>query len=63
MLLRSIVVYLHANNISIAVAVMFPGLLLQQPAMPVQNATKMEKNATMKRAMAALPMSVTHQNS
>lgn len=42
---------------SIAVAVMFPGLRLQQPAMPVQKATKIEKKAMMNRAIAALPMS------
>lgn len=49
----------HASRIRIAVAVMFPGLRLQQPAIPVQNATKMEKKATINKAIAALPMSGT----
>lgn len=36
---------------------MFPGLLLQQPAIPVQNAMKIAKNATINNAIAERPMS------
>lgn len=39
-----------------AVAVMFPGLLLQHPATPVQKAANTEANATMNKATVALPM-------
>lgn len=41
----------------IAVAVIFPGDLLQQPAMPVQNATNIVKKANINNAIADLPIS------
>lgn len=49
--------YLHANNISIAVAVIFPGDLLQHPVTPVQKAAKTAKKEMMKSAIIDLPMS------
>lgn len=53
----SIIVHLHARSIRIAVAVMFPGDLRQQPTSPVQKAEKMARNATMNSAITDLPMS------
>lgn len=52
-------VYWQANNIRIAVAVMFPGDLLQQPTTPVQNAENIARKPTMNRAITDLPMSAT----
>lgn len=40
-----------------AVAVIFPGDLLQQPATPVQNAMNITKKLTMNNAIVALPIS------
>jgi len=50
-------VYWQANNIRIAVAVMFPADLLQQPTTPVQNAENIARKATMNRAITDLPIS------
>lgn len=55
-------VYWQANNIRIAVAVMFPGDLLQQPTTPVQNAENIARKPTMNRAITDLPISVTYEN-
>lgn len=41
---------LHVTSISMAVAVIFPGLRFQQPTTPVQNAMNRDRNATMNRA-------------
>ena len=41
-----------------AVEAMFPGLLLQHPATPVQKATNTKKKETMNRAIIDLAMSV-----
>lgn len=41
----------------IAVAVIFPGDLLQHPATPVQKATNITINETIKRAIAERPIS------
>lgn len=41
-----------------AVAVMFPGDLLQHPATPVQKAMNMTKKLTTNKAIVDLPMSV-----
>lgn len=49
--------YSHANSTKIAVAVMFPGDLLQHPATPVQKAINITKKLTMNRAIVDLPMS------
>lgn len=48
---------LHANSISIAVAVIFPGDRLQHPVTPVQNAAKTAKNEMIKSATIDLPIS------
>jgi hypothetical protein len=40
-----------------AVAVMLPGDLFQQPTTPVQNAVKIAKKPTMKRAITDRPIS------
>lgn len=50
--------YSHVSNISIAVAVMLLGDLLQQPVTPVQNAAKTDKKAMMNSAIIDLPISV-----
>lgn len=50
--------YLHARSMRIAVAVMLPGDLLQQPVTPVQNAAKMVTKVRMNRAIIERPMSV-----
>lgn len=41
----------------IAVAVIFPGDLLQHPVIPVQNAANTARNAIMKSAIIERPMS------
>lgn len=41
-----------------AVAVMFPGDLRQQPTTPVQKAENIARKPTMKRAITDLPMSI-----
>lgn len=48
---------LHANSIKIAVAVMLPGDLLQQPVTPVKNAANTAKNAMINNAIIDLPIS------
>lgn len=49
--------YLQVSDMRMAVAVMLPGDLFQQPATPVQNAINTIKNATMNNAIVDLPMS------
>lgn len=44
-----------------AVAVMFPGDLLQHPATPVQKAINMTKKLTTNNAIVDLPMSAGRQ--
>ena len=48
---------LHASNISMAVAVMFPGDLLQQPVTPVQKAANTARKLIMKSAIMDRPIS------
>lgn len=50
---------LHANNIKIAVAVIFPGDLLQHPVTPVQKAANTAKKEMMNKAIIDLPISKT----
>lgn len=50
--------YSQANSTKIAVAVMFPGDLLQHPATPVQNAMNITKKLTINNAIVDLPMSI-----
>lgn len=52
-----IVFYLHATNIRIAVAVMLPGDLFQQPVIPVQKAAKIATNDRINNAMTERPIS------
>lgn len=52
-------IYWQANNIRIAVAVMFPGDLLQHPTTPVQNAENIARKPIMNRAITDLPISRT----
>ena len=51
--------YLQAKSMRMADDVMLEGDVLQQPTIPVVNETNMKKNATMKSAIIARPMSVT----
>lgn len=48
---------LHARNMRIAVAVIFPGERRQQPTIPVKNAAIIATKAMMKSPIIALPIS------
>lgn len=49
--------YLHASNIKMAVAVIFPGDLFQQPVIPVQKAAKTAIKDIINNAMRERPIS------
>ena len=49
--------YLQATSMSTAEAVIFVGLVFQQPLAPAINETQMKKNPTINKAIMARPIS------